>query len=39
LPLIRVLAVAEPLPEELKHLKGLEFAATVWLHLDAIPYV
>ena len=31
------MAVAEPIPEELKGKKGVEFFSTVWLHVDAIP--
>jgi hypothetical protein len=32
-------AVAEPVPEEVKGKKGVEFYPAVWLHTDAIPWV
>ena len=34
-----MIAMAEPFPEELSGHKGIETFATIWLHLDAIPYV
>ena len=34
---IRLVAVADTFPEELRAAKGAEFFAKVWLHIDAIP--
>jgi hypothetical protein len=35
---VRVVAGAQPIPDELQASKGIEWMASVWLHLDAIPY-
>jgi hypothetical protein len=34
-----MIAMAEPFPEDLAGHEGIETFATIWLHLDAIPYV
>lgn len=34
-----MIAMAEPFPEELVAHAGIETFATIWLHLDAIPWV
>ncbi|WVQ75698.1 hypothetical protein IAR50_005328 [Cryptococcus sp. DSM 104548] len=36
---IRMIALAEPVPAELRSKKGVEFYPTLWLHLDAIPFL
>lgn len=33
-----MVAVAEPVPEEIRAKKGVEFFSTIWLHVDAIPF-
>ncbi|WVR09670.1 hypothetical protein IAU60_006745 [Kwoniella sp. DSM 27419] len=34
---IRMVAVAEPVPEEFKGQQGTQFFSTLWLHVDVIP--
>ncbi|EIW72195.1 trehalose synthase [Tremella mesenterica] len=34
-----VVAVAEPIPHQLMGNQGVEFFATIWLHLDAVPFL
>lgn len=34
---VKMIAVAEPVPDELRAKKGVEFFPTLWLHMDAIP--
>ncbi|KAL7423872.1 hypothetical protein Q5752_001457 [Cryptotrichosporon argae] len=36
---VRLVAIAEPVPDELRNKSGVEFPATCWLHLDAIPFI
>ncbi|KAK8853482.1 hypothetical protein IAR55_004189 [Kwoniella newhampshirensis] len=36
---VRLVAVAEPVPEELRGKRGVEFFPTLWLHVDAVPFL
>ncbi|OWZ62460.1 hypothetical protein AYX14_05083 [Cryptococcus neoformans] len=36
---IKMIAVAEPIPDELRAKNGVEFFPTLWLHMDAIPFI
>ncbi|WVN90064.1 uncharacterized protein L203_105299 [Cryptococcus depauperatus CBS 7841] len=36
---VKMMAVAQPIPAELRSKKGVEFFPTLWLHLDSIPFI
>ncbi|ORY25443.1 hypothetical protein BCR39DRAFT_544106 [Naematelia encephala] len=36
---VRLISIAEPVPIELKNRTGVEFFATIWLHVDCIPFI
>ncbi|WVQ83736.1 hypothetical protein IAT38_005880 [Cryptococcus sp. DSM 104549] len=36
---VRMVAVAEPVPDEMRSKKGVEFFPNLWLHVDAIPFI